>query len=189
MKLIEIVPYDTRWPTQFEALRQVYVAALDGDTVSVEHVGSTSVPGLAAKPILDIDLVIPSRRDLAPAVRRLARLGYRHQGDLGIVGREAFSRDGADDVPRDGSGRQWPEHHLYVCAADSEELHRHLAFRAALRADPRLVEDYAALKRALAERFRHDRDAYSTAKTEFVQRVLADARQLIEGESARLGQE
>jgi len=189
VKLIEIVPYDTRWPTQFEALRQVYVAALDGDTVSVEHVGSTSVPGLAAKPILDIDLVIPSRRDLAPAVRRLARLGYRHQGDLGIVGREAFSRDGADDVPRDGSGRQWPEHHLYVCAADSEELHRHLAFRDALRADPRLVEDYAALKRALAERFRHDRDAYSTAKTEFVQRVLADARQLIEGESARLGQE
>lgn len=177
VKPIVIVPYDARWPAQFQALRQVYVAALGGVAIFVEHVGSTSVPGLAAKPILDIDIVIRSTGDLEPAVRRLADLGYRHQGDLGIAGREAFSRDGADDVPRDGSGRQWPEHHLYVCAADSEELRRHLAFRDALRADPRAVEEYAALKLALAEQFQHHRDAYSEGKTAFITRILQSARE------------
>ena len=173
MKPIVIAPYHAQWPVQFEALRQVYVAALDGMAISVEHVGSTSVPGLAAKPILDIDIVIPSPGDLPAAVGHLARLGYRHQGDLGLIGREAFSRDGAEDVPREGSGRRWPEHHLYVCAADAAELRRHLAFRDALRAAPRAVEAYAALKYALAEKFGHDRDAYTAAKTAFVTRILA----------------
>jgi len=90
----------------------------------------------------------------------------------GQPGHEAFAREGPD-VPRDGSGRAWPEHHLYVCARESQELARHLAFRDWLRARPEVAAAYARLKRDLAERFRHDRDACCTAKTEFVERTLA----------------
>jgi GrpB-like predicted nucleotidyltransferase (UPF0157 family) len=171
-KPVAVVPYDPAWPATFEALREVYVAALGGIAAAVEHVGSTSVPNLAAKPIIDIDVVIPSIVDVAEAVRRLGVLGYRHQGDLGVPGREAFTRDGARDVPRSGRGRLWPDHHLYLCAAGSRELRRHLEFRDALRADPIAAASYGALKIALAAKFRDDRERYTDGKTDFIEGIL-----------------
>jgi GrpB-like predicted nucleotidyltransferase (UPF0157 family) len=148
--------------------------ALGGIVVGVEHVGSTAVPGLAAKPIVDLDLVIPSREALPIAVSRLAGLGYRHQGDLGVSGREAFERN-ASDVPRDGTGRIWPPHHLYVCASDCPELRRHLLFRDWLRSHREVAAEYGKLKRRLAEAHRFDRDRYTKAKSEFIEAALRDA--------------
>ena len=142
---------------------------------AIEHVGSTAVPGLSAKPILDIDVVIPSRSDLAQVINRLAALGYRHVGDLGVSGREAFSTDGAQDVPRNGTGRQWPDHHLYVCSADSGELRRHLSFRDWLRCHPDRAAEYGALKLHLSQAHREDRARYTEAKTEFVEASLREA--------------
>ena len=130
---VVVVPHDPAWVAAFEALRAVYVASLGDLALAIHHVGSTSVPGLAAKPIIDVDVEIRSREILPSVVRALAALGYRHEGDLGVHGREAFAPE-SDDVPRDGSGRRWPEHHLYVCASDSPELRRHLVFRDWLRA-------------------------------------------------------
>jgi GrpB-like predicted nucleotidyltransferase (UPF0157 family) len=173
-----IVPYDPAWPAAARALAQVYAAALSDLTTAVEHVGSTSVPGLAAKPIIDINIVIASRALLPEVIERLASLGYQHQGDLGIVEREAFKGDGSDEVPRDGSGRHWPAHHLYVCAADNEELRRQILFRDWLRTHPEDADAYGALKEQLAQRFRHDREGYTNAKTAFIEEVLraAEAR-------------
>jgi GrpB-like predicted nucleotidyltransferase (UPF0157 family) len=172
---VVIEDYAPEWPLEFEVLRKVLVRHL-GDVVrSVEHVGSTSVPGLAAKPIIDLDVVLASRDELAESIQRLAHLGYRHQGDLGVGDREAFSRDGASDVPRDGSGRAWLAHHLYVCPPGSGELDRHLAFRDWLRAHPEDARAYAELKRGLASRFRANWDAYVEGKTEFIESILKRA--------------
>jgi GrpB-like predicted nucleotidyltransferase (UPF0157 family) len=162
---IVVVPYDPVWPATFEALREPIARALAGLAAGIEHVGSTAVPGLAAKPIIDIDVVIRTADDMDATVQHLAGLGYAHLGDLGIRGRDAF---------RAPPGL--PRHHLYVCAAGSAALLAHLAFRDALRRDTRLADAYTAVKRELARRFRDDRDSYAEGKTAFVTSVLLDQR-------------
>ncbi len=164
--MIEIADYDPEWPTQFTDLAdRVHAAFADGPQIAVEHVGSTSVIGLAAKPILDLNVIVRSQSDISEAIVRLATLGYVHQGDLGIIGREAFhSPNGAT------------AHHLYLCAADNAEHRRQVAFRDFLRASRDTVESYSALKRTLAVRYGADRRAYNEAKTEFIEAVLEKAR-------------
>jgi GrpB-like predicted nucleotidyltransferase (UPF0157 family) len=159
---IVIREYDPAWQKLFEVLRERLLDVLGGLAVAVEHVGSTAVPGLAAKPVVDIDAVVPSAEDVPLAVERLERAGYRHEGDLMIPGREAF------EPPVDA-----PWHHLYVVTAGGEELRRHLAFRDYLRAHPEESSTYAALKRECARRFGGDRRAYTDAKREFVEHILS----------------
>jgi GrpB-like predicted nucleotidyltransferase (UPF0157 family) len=91
MRTIEVVDYDPRWPETFAHLRSPILTALGDLAVAVEHVGSTSVPGLAAKPVIDISIVVPEKSDVPTGISRLAILGYVHRGDLGIEGREAFA--------------------------------------------------------------------------------------------------
>ena len=86
--------------------------------------------------------------------------------------REAFRHCGSDEVPRDGSGRKWPTHNLYVCKKDNAALAQHLAFRDYLRQNPQEAGSYAELKRGLAQRFPHDMDAYVEGKTEFVEEII-----------------
>jgi len=150
---VVIVPYDSAWPATFARLRDRLAAALGELAAGIEHIGSTAVPGLDAKPIVDIDVVMRRCADLGDVLRALAELGYEHLGDLGIVGREAFRP--APELPR---------HHLYVCAAGAAPLQAHLTLRDVLRGDPQLAAEYAALKRELSERFRDDRDAYAEGK-------------------------
>jgi len=158
-----VVEYDPIWPRIFEDLRAPLVAALGDLAVTIEHFGSTAVPGLAAKPVIDLDLVVHAA-DLPAAITRLAALGYVHQGDLGISGREAFI-----------SPSQKPKHHLYACPLDSDELRRHLSFRDYLLTHPEVARDYGNLKKAAALRFRDDRAAYVAAKSRFVEEVLRRA--------------
>ncbi len=163
---VVVVPYDPAWPAAFARLRDRLAPALGELAVGIEHVGSTAVPGLDAKPIIDVDVVIRHTDDFGAVVERLATLGYEHLGDLGIAGREAFRA--TPDQPR---------HHLYVCAAGAPALQAHLALRDALRADPQLATAYAALKRELAERYRDDRDSYAESKSAFIASVLRGARE------------
>jgi GrpB-like predicted nucleotidyltransferase (UPF0157 family) len=158
---VVVVPYDPGWPATFELLRARIAPALGELAAGIEHVGSTAVPGLAAKPIVDVDVVLRHTRDLPAAVERLETLGYQHLGDLGIAERTAF---------RAPPG--WPRHHLYVCPAGAPVLRAHLRLRDELRADPALVQAYADLKYALAERYRDDRDAYAEGKTPFIAGVF-----------------
>jgi GrpB-like predicted nucleotidyltransferase (UPF0157 family) len=164
LEFIIIVDYDPHWQGLFEELRAPVVTALGDLVVNVEHVGSTAVPGLAAKPIIDMDVVVPSVTDIPKAIVRLATLGYVHQGDLGITGREAFI-----------SPYGKPRHHLYVCALDGDELRRHRSFRDYLLTHPDEARAYGALKKAAALRFADDRAAYTEAKTRFVKAVLKRA--------------
>jgi GrpB-like predicted nucleotidyltransferase (UPF0157 family) len=161
-----VVDYDPVWPALFAALRVPVAAALDDVAVAIEHIGSTAVPGLAAKPIIDLDVVIPDEADLPTAIERLAFLGYIYEGDNGIPGRAAFV---------------WPpgtqRHHLYVCALDSVEYHRPVLFRDYLRAQPDVMAAYGALKRRLAERYGTQRDAYTESKGPFVSETLECAEE------------
>lgn len=130
--------------------------------VSIEHVGSTAVPGLAAKPVIDIDIVIRAPHDLPAIVHRLAVLGYRHRGNLGIEDREAFRAPAESTIP----------HHLYVCASGSLPLRNHLALRDHLRANPTDAAAYSALKRNLAAQHPHDMDRYIEGKSNFILDIL-----------------
>lgn len=158
---IVIVEYDPAWPQEFVRLRDRAQDALGDLALSIEHVGSTAVPGLAAKPVIDMVVVIASDDDLEEAIRRLEAMGYQARGELGVPGREAFT---------------WPEgerrHHLYVSPSTSDELRAQVRFRDMLLADPELARRYEILKRDLAERYRDDRPAYTDAKTEFIESAL-----------------
>jgi GrpB-like predicted nucleotidyltransferase (UPF0157 family) len=154
--------YDSRWPATFEQVRARVEAGLGPLAVAIEHIGSTAVPGLAAKPIIDLDVVIGDRTDLPAVIEQLRSLGYHHQGDLGVPGREAFT------TPANA-----PPHHLYVCAVGTSALVRHLVFRDALRADPEMAGAYGRLKRTLAARHGHDRGAYTEVKSPFIEQVFA----------------
>jgi D-alanyl-D-alanine dipeptidase len=168
---VRIAPYDPDWPRQFEALRAVIEPALGSLALRIEHVGSTAVPGLPAKPILDIDVVVADLDRVASVIAVLADLGYAHQGDLGVPGREAFRR-GSSDVPKAEPAREWPEHHLYVCVEGTSELRRHVAFRDYLCAHASEAAEYAELKRTLAGRYPWDRTRYGDAKSPLVTRIL-----------------
>jgi GrpB-like predicted nucleotidyltransferase (UPF0157 family) len=154
---IIVVDYDHNWPRLFQSLRKRIADALGDMAAAIEHVGSTAVPDLAAKPVIDIDVLLASETMLPAAIERLAGLGYTHQGNLGIPEREAFVTPAND-----------PPHHLYLCPPGSAEFRRHVAFRDYLRAHPKDAQIYAELKLALAQQFRNDRPAYNAAKTEFV---------------------
>ena len=158
------------WPLQFESIRDRLLDKLNqqlpGHPWRIEHVGSTAVPGLIAKPILDIDILIPASVERESVVAALAELGYESRGDQGIAGRAAF-RYQNQDVPL-------PAHHLYAGCADAKEMRRHLAFRDYLRQNERAATAYGSLKQGLADQFPWDRDRYSAAKTPFVSGILAE---------------
>lgn len=133
--------------------------------MKVEHVGSTSVPGLAAKPIIDVDVVVHSAVDVRDAIARLRELGYQHRGDLGIIGREAFTTP---------SGL--PYHHLYVVIEGSAPHRDHVDFRDYLRANAQAADRYANVKVRAAHLLGVDREAYVDAKSATVVDLLAEAR-------------
>jgi GrpB-like predicted nucleotidyltransferase (UPF0157 family) len=162
---IAVVDYDAEWPELFDRLAEPVRRAVADLSAEVEHIGSTAVPGLAAKPVIDIDVVVRTRDDVPTAIERLRSLGYVYQGDKGISGREAFLwPTGA------------PPHHLYVVVAGTQPHADHVRFRDHLRTHPKVAREYALLKNELASRYAEDRVGYADAKSDFVARVLAAAR-------------
>ena len=157
-----ISEYDPRWPELFSELRDGLPAGLRMRARSIEHVGSTAVSGLAAKPIIDIDVVVANESDVAEAIAMLAAAGYPHKGDAGVPGRAAF-----------GQPQHLPEHHLYVCVEGAAPLVAHLRLRDHLRTNPGTAAQYSALKRGLAAAYGDDRAGYTEAKTAFIEAVLA----------------
>ncbi|MNZ37283.1 dephospho-CoA kinase/protein folding accessory domain-containing protein [compost metagenome] len=170
-KEVIIEEYNNNWPDMFSELKVVLQNQLEDLAMAVEHVGSTSVPGLAAKPIIDIDVVIDSMDLLPKVIYELNILGYYHEGNKGIENREAFARKN-NNVPYSKDRTEKPEHHLYVCNKESNELIRHIKFRNILRMHPTVLDEYARLKKDLAQRYRNNREAYTDGKTSFVEEVL-----------------
>ena len=163
-RAIEIVQYDPNWAEEFRMYASELNTALGELAVSIEHIGSTSVMGLAAKPIIDIDVIISSRIVLKKVIETLASIDYIHQGILGIPGREAL-------VKAEGKS-----HHLYVCSIDTPNLHNHLIFRDYLRTHPDRIKAYSELKQRLAIQHYNNREMYTESKTKFINNILAKAR-------------
>jgi GrpB-like predicted nucleotidyltransferase (UPF0157 family) len=161
MQGIRIVEYSDDRPAAFAFLRDRISLCLGSLASAIEHVGSTSVPGLAGKDKIDIDVVSP-REHLTAIIERLARIGYTYRGNLGIEGREVFEPP-VEDYP----------HNLYVCTPGALALRNHLTVRDHLRMHPSDAAAYAELKRRLAERFPFERSAYVAGKTEFIFAILA----------------
>jgi GrpB-like predicted nucleotidyltransferase (UPF0157 family) len=159
---IRIVAYDPAWPAQAEAELERIGDALGPAAVRLEHFGSTAVPGLAAKPIVDLLVSVADIDDEAAYVAPLEGLGYLHAPSPGF---DFFGRPHAR--PR--------THHVQVCAAGSDFEHRHLAVRDYLRAHPDEAAAYAALKREVAERHPQDRIAYIEGKDAYVRALEARA--------------
>jgi GrpB-like predicted nucleotidyltransferase (UPF0157 family) len=158
--------YHPAWPSWFLQIRQLVAEKLGPTCLAIEHVGSTAVPGMTAKPIIDVAVVIEC--DMFQVVRALlAELGYHHEGDLGIQGREAFK------LENPGMSARLPPHHLYVCPRQSEELKRQVAFRDYLRANPEWVLKLSELKRSLCDRHGADREAYMEGKSAMVQEITS----------------
>lgn len=157
---IIVVDYDPSWPAKFDEEKILLARSLEDWAVSIEHIGSTSVPGLCAKPVIDIMVGV---RDLSGTMGRLKvleELGYLHVPGDGD-GERIFLRKG---TPR--------THHVHIVVYGGSEWDQHVRFREMLRNDPDLRERYASLKRESAKRYRGDRQAYVDSKNEIISSAL-----------------
>lgn len=161
-KRVVVLPYDPQWPAEFDAIRQELEAVIGDLILGVEHVGSTSVPGLSAKPIIDIDVVIRDYGLFDEVMGRLRSVGYQHEGDLGIRDREAFRYDNKPHLR---------QHHLYVCPQFSEELHRHITFRDYLRTHPQAVKQYSKVKEEGARLYPESMEDYIQYKSPCIEEM------------------
>jgi GrpB-like predicted nucleotidyltransferase (UPF0157 family) len=161
----EVVEYDPRWPLWFAEIRARLAPYLAELPHQLEHVGSTAVPGLAAKPIIDVDVVVPAAELVPTAIERLVAAGYHHEGDQGIPGREAFA------LPPDAVHY----HHLYVVVEGNKPHRDHVMLRDHLWTNAADRERYAVRKRELARLLTTDRAAYVDGKSALVEELLATA--------------
>jgi GrpB-like predicted nucleotidyltransferase (UPF0157 family) len=164
---ILVQEYDPRWPGWFERVCELVWPTVAELALRIDHVGSTSVPGLAAKPIIDMDIVVATEEGVRPVIDRLATIGYRWRGDLGVVGRQAFDRPEGSDLPA---------HHLYLVVQDNKAHLDHWLLRDLLRADAAARTRYEDLKRHNVEVAGGDIDVYVAAKAALVAELLTRAR-------------
>lgn len=157
-----VVPYDESWKRAFEEIKEELESAIGDLVIGIEHVGSTSVEGLSAKPCIDIDVIIKDYSIFDAVVCKLKTIGYIHEGNLGIQDREAFKYS---DKPH------LRQHHLYVCPKQSEELHRHIAFRDFLRSNPEAIKRYGAVKEKAAQLFPDDIEKYIEYKSPCIEEL------------------
>ena len=161
---VVLVPYDPLWPAMFDAEARRIEDACRGLAIRIEHIGSTSVPGMSAKPVIDILAGRPPQSRSAEYIAAFRRLGYEHMGAHGVPGREYFRR---------GDPRS---HHVHLVSWSSTVWEDHLLFRDRLRADPAAARDYEAVKRDLAIASADDRRAYTEGKAPFIRAVIREAR-------------
>ena len=157
-----VLPYDEAWKSAFEDIKTEIESALGDLIIGIEHVGSTSVEGMSAKPCIDVDVIIKDHTVFDAVVDKLASIGYIHEGDLGIKDREAFKYT---DKPH------LMTHHLYVCPQDSEELHRHITFRDLLLSNVEAARKYSLVKQTAAELFPNDIDKYIEYKSPCIEEL------------------
>lgn len=161
---IIVVDYQPNWSTQYEQERIHILNAIGNTIVDIQHIGSTAVPKLAAKPVIDILLGLKQVPPTPTQVSSLEALGYLYCGELGIPGRHYFRRG----MPR--------THQIHAVQVGSEFWKTHILFRDFLKTHPEAAQQYEALKRKLAVQFRYDRDRYTESKAPLIQQLLIQAK-------------
>jgi GrpB-like predicted nucleotidyltransferase (UPF0157 family) len=161
---VEIVPYDETWPAHFREIADDLDALLGDRVLDIQHIGSTSIPGMAAKPLIDIDVIMPTAADVIDACPLMEAAGYEPRGNRYDADIFAFMRRTAT-----------PRQRIYLCPEGHDTHHRRILFRDYLRTHPQAASDYQALKLKLAEDFEYDGDGYTAAKAAFVNDIVARA--------------
>ena len=156
-QIIEVLPYDSTWIKQFEDEASLVKPIFAENFIAIHHIGSTSIPGLSAKPTIDIILEVKNIDLVDDCNPRMIKLGYEAWGEYNIPGRRFFLK-----------GKNKRTHHVHTFQTDSPDIARHLYFRDYLIAYPNEAKEYAHLKMKLANQFSHDRRAYVLGKEEFV---------------------
>ncbi len=167
IRTIIVTPYTTHWLEQFRQEAAKITAIFGPELISIYHIGSTSIPGMSAKPIIDIMPVVHTIEKTDPFNSAMRDLGYDPRGEYGIPGRRYFSKG-------EGHNRS---HHVHTYALDNPDVKRHLDFRDYLIAHPEEAQQYATLKTKLARQFPHDIDAYMAGKEGFIQETIQKAHQ------------
>ena len=168
MSRVEVVPHNPRWRDEFEAEAKRVAAALGENVVAIHHIGSTAIPGIYAKPVVDFLVEV---RDIAEVDGRspaMESLGYEVLGEYGIPGRRYFRKDDREGIRT---------HHIHAFEAGSAEVERHLAFRDYMIAHPVDAQRYSELKRKLAEEHPQSMDGYMDGKDGFIKEIDRRAAQ------------
>lgn len=161
MREIVVVPYDDKWPEMFEAERFQLQILLGDVAEKIHHIGSTSVPGLPAKPVIDILLEVSGIEELDEHTSAMSSAGYVARGENGIAGRRFFMKGGDRRT-----------HHVHAFSAGDAQIVRHLAFRDCLRKNRDTAESYAGIKCTAALLYRNDPHRYSAFKATFIEHQL-----------------
>ena len=162
--VVRLLPYQEDWPRLFAVEKARLQAAVGQYVLDIQHVGSTSIPGLPAKPILDIAAAVENFEAAVVCIQPLEQLGYTYRGEKGIPRRHYF---------RKGDPRT---HHIHMNEIGSVDWENQILFRDYLLCHPEAVEAYAALKIDLAQQFPADRDRYLAGKAPFIEQILCQAR-------------
>lgn len=157
MRTISVVPYNHHWPEAYTSEAASLKNVLKSVVISIHHIGSTSVPGLPSKPVLDMLIEVTSLAELERSSASLNALGYTARGENGIPGRRYFTKG---ETPR--------THQIHAFAVNDEHIHRHVVFRDYLRENSDVRDEYAALKITLADKFKYDPAGYSAGKEPFI---------------------
>jgi GrpB-like predicted nucleotidyltransferase (UPF0157 family) len=170
-----VVAYDPGWVNEFRELSAELSTVLGKLANGIHHVGSTAIPGMMAKPVLDIDVELAPGIDIREATKVLEKVGYEYEGELGIPERFSY-KHGSAEVPFSAERKVWMHHHLYVLTYQSKELHRMLLFRDKLRNSEALRKEYTEIKRKALRSAEGVRQIYVDEKARigdaFFKRVL-----------------
>ena len=166
MREVVVVPHNQHWQSLFEIESQYFVQALKDNIVAIHHIGSTAIPNIYAKPIIDLLIEVKDIYEIDGQNRIIETFGYQAMGEFGIVGRRYFRKDNS-------SGTR--THHAHVFATNSSEVKRHLAFRDYMIAHPIEAQQYSKLKQKLAQQHPHDIEAYMDGKDEFIKNIDCQA--------------
>lgn len=165
---VKLTSHHKEWAILFTEEKERLLSVLNGIKVNIEHVGSTAISGLMAKPILDIALAVQSPTQIKKVYKILEKNGYRDRGELGIADRHLFIL-GPED---------WRTHHLHVTLKGSNFWKEHILFRDYLLTHKSALTRYNTLKNKLAKKFANDRESYTKAKGAFIQSILAKTKKL-----------
>lgn len=166
MKRVIVVPYDPRWPEAFAVASREVAGAMGETLIEIHHIGSTAIPAICAKPVIDMLAVVRNIGAVDARVAQMEELGYEAMGEFGIPGRRYFRRDNA-------AGERTQQVHTF--ARGSPHVLRHLAFRDFMRAHRAVAERYSELKRTLAAAHADDIEAYIDGKDAFINETEAQA--------------
>lgn len=166
MRKVEVVPHNPTWKAAFEEASQQIAKTLGDNAVVIHHIGSTSIPGIYAKPIIDLLAEVTTIAQIDAKSDAMRQIGYEAMGEYGIPGRRYFCKHDSDGIRT---------HHVHMFGLGSPQIERHLAFRDYLIAHPEDAQTYSTLKRQLAETYPTDIEAYMDGKDGFIKAIDAKA--------------